>query len=120
MRISEIVRGMQPRRYTTSQAARMIGRSEDTVKRWRDEGVFRPAERRDFGDLQVWLYTSEDIKALRKIARKIHPGPGSVDGIITTKGVVNGRGADTGTSTQGESGATSFRRAAGRPKALAR
>lgn len=74
MKISEIVREMSPPRYTTSQAAELIGRHEDTVKRWRDSGVFVPQHRERFGNTEVWLYTSDDIKAMKSIAREIRPG----------------------------------------------
>lgn len=74
MKIDEIVREMSPARYTTSQAAQLIGKHEDTVKRWRDRGVFVPSDRRRFGTTEVPLYTSEDIRAMKKIAKTIKPG----------------------------------------------
>ena len=74
MKISEIVREMSPPRYTTSQAAQMIGKHEDTVKRWRDSGVYQPSETREFGKVSVPLYTSEDIRALKEIAKTMKPG----------------------------------------------
>lgn len=74
MTISEIVREMSPPRYTTSQAAEMVGKHPDTVKRWRDTGVFRPSDGRQFGSLKVPLYTSEDIKAMKLIAKEMKPG----------------------------------------------
>ena len=75
MKISEIVREMSPARYTTSQAAELIGKHEDTVKRWRDNGIYVPTETRTFGKVSVPLYSSEDIKELKKIAKTMKPGP---------------------------------------------
>lgn len=78
MKISEIVREMNPPRYTTSQAAEQVGRHEDTLKRWRDDGTFQPSEEATFGSTRVWLYTKEDLEAMRKIARDMKPGRKSV------------------------------------------
>jgi DNA-binding transcriptional MerR regulator len=74
MRISEIVREMSPPRYTTSQAAELVGKHEDTIKRWRDHGVYVPSDKRVFGTTEVPLYTSEDIRAMKEIAKTIRPG----------------------------------------------
>lgn len=74
MKISEIVREMNPPRYTTSQAAEEVGRHPDTLKRWRDSGVGVPSEQATFGTTVVWLYTREDIEKLRKTARTMKPG----------------------------------------------
>lgn len=73
-KISEIVREMSPPRYTTSQAAAAIGKHPDTVKRWRDDGVYVPSDCRTFGQIEVPLYTSEDVAALRVIAKTRKPG----------------------------------------------
>lgn len=75
MKISEIVAGMDPARYTTAQAARLVGRSTDTLKRWREDGVYVPSEHCNFGKVKVILYTDEDIVAMRKIADSLRPGP---------------------------------------------
>lgn len=74
MKISEIVREMNPPRYTTSQAATMVGKHVDTVKRWRDSGVHVPSDEATFGTTKVWLYTREDIEQLKKIAKTMKPG----------------------------------------------
>lgn len=75
MRISEVVEAMSPPRYTVSQAAVLVGKSVDTLKRWRRNDVHRPSDRRQFGSLSVDLYTPEDIVAMRKIAKTMKPGP---------------------------------------------
>lgn len=76
MKISEIVQGFDPPRYTTSQAAALVGRSEDTLRRWREgpDPVFVPSDEERFGNLVVPLYTPEDIAEMRKIAKTMKPG----------------------------------------------
>lgn len=74
MKINEQVREMHPPRYTVSQAAALVGKDVDTLKRWKRNGVFKPSDSRPFGKLDVDLYTSEDIKAMKKIARTMRPG----------------------------------------------
>lgn len=65
---------MRPPRYTTQDVAEKIGRSRDTVVRWRKTGLFVPSECADFGGVTVWLYTAQDIRDLRKLAASQHPG----------------------------------------------
>lgn len=74
MKIDEIVRQMHPPRYTRRQAAELVGRDEDTLKRWKRNGVFSPSEEWTFGRLSVGLYTDEDIAAMRELAKTIKPG----------------------------------------------
>ena len=74
MKINQAVREMHPARYTVSQAAAEIGRDVDTLKRWKRQGIYAPSDQRDFGLLTVDLYTSDDIKAMRKIAKEMKPG----------------------------------------------
>lgn len=74
MKIDEQVRQMEPRRYTRRQAAQIIGKDLDTLKRWKREGVFVPEEHRKFGSLEVDLYSEDDIKTLRQIAKTIKTG----------------------------------------------
>lgn len=74
VKIDEQVRQMHPPRYTTAQAAPLVGRDVDTLRRWKRKGVFRPSERRPFGRTMVDLYTNEDIEAMRQIAKEIKPG----------------------------------------------
>jgi hypothetical protein len=78
MKISEIVRDMHPPRYTTSQAAELVGRSKDTLKRWK-KGVYGPSDQKVFGSLVVDLYTQEDIREMKKIARSMKPGRKPID-----------------------------------------
>lgn len=83
MRINEAVRRMHPPRYTTSQAAQLVGRDADTLKRWRNDGVYKPrVEPVEFGALKVIVYDDDDIKAMRKLAKEIKPGrkPGEQNG----------------------------------------
>jgi hypothetical protein len=75
MKISEIVAEMKPARYTTSQAADQVGRSADTIKRWRDIGQYQPSDSAQFGKLIVPLYTRADIVIMRRLSRQLKPGP---------------------------------------------
>lgn len=74
MRINEQVREMFPPRYTVTQAAALVGKDVDTLKRWNKQGVYRPSDSRKFGKLVVGLYTSDDIKEMKRIAREMKPG----------------------------------------------
>ena len=59
---------------TTSGAAYLVNRSPDTIRRWKRQGLCVPSESMQSGQLTVWLYTHEDIKRLREIARTQKPG----------------------------------------------
>lgn len=67
--ISELVRQMTPVRYTVKEAARKTGISEDTLTRWRKTAKYVPSDARKFGELLVWLYSDEDIVALKRMAK---------------------------------------------------
>lgn len=60
--------------YTTAQAAEKIGRPVDTVRRWRKRGVLVPSLCVAFGDLDVYLYSPDDIKRLRAYGKRTYPG----------------------------------------------
>lgn len=74
MKIDEIVAEMKPKRYTRKQAAVMVGRDADTLKRWDRLGMFKPSDRRKFGALEVRLYTFEDVKRMKAMASELRPG----------------------------------------------
>ena len=76
MKISEKVRQMSPPRYTTAQAAALVGRSDDTLRRWRGgpNPTFNPSEEAEFGSLVVPLYSGEDIKEMKRISKTMKPG----------------------------------------------
>jgi hypothetical protein len=74
MKINEAVRKMHPPRYTTAQAAEMVGRSEDTLARWRKKNYVKASDEAAFGSITVPLYTDEDIEALRRLAKTLKPG----------------------------------------------
>ena len=61
--------------YTTSQVAAMVGRSGETIKRWRRRGVYRPAEFEMNGTVKVWKYTEEDVANIRTLVKASKPGP---------------------------------------------
>ena len=74
MKINEIVRQMHPPRYTVAQAAALVHRDVDTLKRWKRSGVYEASDHRRFGSLDVDLYTDDDIKAMKRIAKEMKPG----------------------------------------------
>ena len=74
MHITRKVREMTPTRYTKEEAARLVGVSLSTIKRWKESALFVPSETRTFGRIVVDLYTPEDIPLLQAIKRTNHPG----------------------------------------------
>ena len=72
--ISASVAAMRPKRYTVKQAAEIIGRSPDTLRRWRAQGVYEPSHQHQFGKLTVGLYDADDIKNLKNIAKNMKTG----------------------------------------------
>lgn len=60
--------------YSTTDAARLVGRSPKTLARMRQKGIYVPSERLKLGGIDVWLYTPEDIRALEKLLATIKPG----------------------------------------------
>lgn len=72
--IATAVRAMSPPRYTTAEVATRIGKSEDTIRRWREKGWLTPSDSRAFGSVVVPLYTDEDVKAGGELAKSIKPG----------------------------------------------
>lgn len=73
MYIAKMVREMNPRRYTTQDAAALAGISVSTLKRWK-AGLFVPTESRQFGGISVDLYTPENIPILIQIRKYSRPG----------------------------------------------
>lgn len=74
MKIDEQVRQLHPPRYTRRQAAELVGRDVDTLKRWKRNGTYRSSDSATFGKLTVDLYTDEDIDAMRLLAKTIKSG----------------------------------------------
>jgi hypothetical protein len=60
--------------HLVGEAASLIGRSKDTLKRWHAEEVLIPSGTMDYGQLEVPLYSEDDIKEGRRIARTMKPG----------------------------------------------
>lgn len=60
--------------YTRGQVATKIGKSRDTIRRWHENGTYRSTHQQKFGAVSVWLYTDEDVQAMKQIARRITPG----------------------------------------------
>jgi hypothetical protein len=67
--------------HTRSQAAKLVGRDPDTLKRWhrkaRTDPYYNPAAPSGHmmaGALKVWLYSDEDIEKMRVFADNQRPG----------------------------------------------
>lgn len=54
--------------HTRRQAAKLIGKSSDTIRRWHREGIYEPLGQMPAGQLTVWLYSDEDITNMKKVA----------------------------------------------------
>lgn len=60
--------------HLVSDAASQVGKSVDTLRRWNREEVFVPSGHMNVGELRVSLYSDEDIKELKRVAKTIRPG----------------------------------------------
>lgn len=63
--------------YLTSDAAAKVGKSVDTLRRYKRDAIFLPSGFMWAGTLKVALYSDKDIDALREVAAKQRPGPKS-------------------------------------------
>lgn len=52
---------------TTSMLADKAGMSQDTIKRWRDEGVLPARKYMTVGQLLIYLYTMDDLKLAKQL-----------------------------------------------------
>ena len=60
--------------YTRISAAKKVKRSPDTLRRWHQQGICIPSKRMKAGKLTVYLYTEEDIVAMKQLAKTQKPG----------------------------------------------
>lgn len=60
--------------HTMAKAARLVGRSRDTLRRWKDDDIFIPSGYMQSGQLQVALYSDADIEAMKELSKTLHPG----------------------------------------------
>ena len=74
MKIDEVVSQMMPPRLTVVQAAAMIHKDPDTIRRWIRMGVVEPYEYAQFGSLRVPLFLYSDLPELRRVAKTMKPG----------------------------------------------
>jgi hypothetical protein len=63
--------------YLTSDAAALVGRSADTLRKYKRDDIFAPSGFMWAGTLKVALYSEKDIEELRKVAARQRPGPKS-------------------------------------------
>lgn len=80
--IATKVRKMEPRMYTIKEAAILVGKSPDTLARWDKDGIYKPSQYLPVGknlpdrggQMQVRLYSDDDIAAMKKLAKTLRPG----------------------------------------------
>ena len=60
--------------HSPGQAARLIGRSKETLKRWIKDGTYSPSGYMVCGKLTIHLYSDDDIAILRDIVGMKKPG----------------------------------------------
>lgn len=54
--------------YTVSEAAELVGKSADTLRRWRRSGFMVPSKKVVMGEQIVYVYTEKDIENLHQLA----------------------------------------------------
>lgn len=65
--------------YSTPQAARLIGVSQITLRRWRENGRLKPS----YKAIDGWVYTDEDVKkalSFPKTLRQLQTSGAGVQG----------------------------------------
>lgn len=60
--------------HTKEEAARLVGRSKDTLKRWMQDGTYEPGGFIQRGKLTIWLWSDADIERMRDIAKTKRSG----------------------------------------------
>lgn len=66
--------------HTRADAAKKVGRTVSTLKRWQDDGTYLPSGSMTIGPgkggkkVNVWLYSDSDIDAMLRITAKMKPG----------------------------------------------
>ena len=68
--MSSIPEGM----HTRSQVAELLGLSKDTIRRWHTSELYVPTNYKMYGANKVWLYTDDDVVAMREVARSTRTG----------------------------------------------
>jgi predicted DNA-binding transcriptional regulator AlpA len=66
---------MSPKTYSTSQVARMIGVSRQTLYSWIEAGVIDAPDQITAGGASLMIWTEAHIKAARKVKGSQRPGP---------------------------------------------
>jgi len=61
--------------YSTKQAAKMIGVSYVTVRRWLSDGQIRPSQGTPYDGRTLWRWTLADVERARRFKATQKPGP---------------------------------------------
>ena len=70
----ELLRREYPDLLLEADVAANVGRSHSTIKRWRREGRIAPAHYVDQGSTRIWLYSEENLAAVKQVAAVTRPG----------------------------------------------
>lgn len=73
MSVDEHIRRQHPGWVTISEAAKQVGKSVDTLRRWAQQG-HGPSRTVRVGKLRVGIYSEEDIERLKEYAKTVRPG----------------------------------------------
>jgi hypothetical protein len=77
--------------YTVTQAAKMINRSVDTIKRhWRDEDIKKPFRTYSLDGQKrpnKYFFSEDDIRAMQEFFKTVHRGRPRKDGLITPSNI---------------------------------
>jgi len=77
--------------YTVTQAAKMINRSVDTIKRhWRDGDIKRPFRTYSLDGQKrpnKYFFSEDDIRAMQEFFKTVHRGRPRKDGLITPSNI---------------------------------
>lgn len=63
-----------PDHRTAGEVAGILGRSRNTIVRWRHSGTLVPSAHMQMGKIKVWLYSKADIEKGREVVATISPG----------------------------------------------
>jgi hypothetical protein len=63
-----------PDDLTTRELARHLGRTQDTVQRWRIAGVLEPSHYVESGKVRIWLYDKASVRKAERLVKTLKPG----------------------------------------------
>ena len=61
--------------FSTSQAAKIVGVSKNTLLRWLYDGLLREPKHARVGSIKWRMWSEPDIERARRVKSKMRPGP---------------------------------------------